>query len=1149
MESYKKILAIGMVLVTLPAFAGVEAENYYVVNRHALSQPPSAEESRDVVAELPAAATLGEGEFMGLGYSSFKLANSVSPTKLLAADGRDPLLAGDLVGNDVIGYTFTADSKGAAKLKDFVRYDRANKTFEKLASMDGTTMSVLDMAYDKLGQKMYALTIVSNASMPSLSEVNMTDGSLRLLTTFDKRFYSMAADGAGNLFMVERNNGKLWVISAGSTDYLPIRVGGNGPGAVMISSMAFDKNVNKLYWARTGMNSTGDATECRIVEINPLNGTQNDLNTISRGSKSTELLAFVIPEATYADGVPGQATNFTVTPQPNGTTAADLSWTNPTGNLEKMLVYVDNNLKQTLTDVAAGAPMTLSLKGVAHGYHYFRLVGVNSVGEGRPADFFVWVGTDVPTAPINLKLERDIDGKAQLSWEKPTTSIHGAFLPETIKYKITRRSAEGTDTTLVKVYRDVTYTDVVEKGMVYSYTVQALSNSFGDASTTPDKYIGAAMDVPYIATLDDPEELNYLEMEDCNGDRMSWGYYLSAGKGNLTLLSYAGSKTDDKLSLPPLKLKGGKKYLLSFTVNTGRGIYDQRKLNVTMRNTAGGAIDSLFNETLMTDTMEIRHKPIMVAADGEYVITFHDYSDATGAMLSLDNLMVREDNFATIYGRVTDKQGKPIEGVTIDLSKPYFRQITDKDGKYEIKYIPGEEMKLTAAKYHYEPQTTDAFTLGQLERREMNIMLDRTPHFKVEGTIVDPTGAKVPGVEVSIRCNGEITRVKSDSEGKFLFGEVINLMHGIEFMKPKFQYARGSLDVKRDTMLTILLHPTELVPEAPEATIDASDKVTVKWNDPNEYFRRDCGVQEKQTGTAGGNQYSIAGTVWRVPTRVKSITWMTSAYAGPHNKMNLWLFDIDSLGQPTTTPLYSVMDVPSNGDLKWTTFELPEPVDCPNGFLVGVSFTRGMSSLAMDTGMDEDWPFHDGVNFTNVDFRSKGWNCCDKFYLYRNFMIRAEGEVLDPNYVPYGYKYKVWRLKDGQTVADKKDWKLLTSTSGDASHEVVDDLSKEPAGSWRYALSTVYPDGIETDEVFSDKVTSGGSGIGSVEADGYEISVMGRELTVKTSESSLIEVFDTEGRCVATAKGMLRKHFETPGMYIVCFTAQGEKITKKIYLY
>ena len=49
-----------------------------------------------------------------------------------------------------------------------------------------------------------------------------------------------------------------------------------------------------------------------------------------------------------------------------------------------------------------------------------------------------------------------------------------------------------------------------------------------------------------------------------------------------------------------------------------------------------------------------------------------------------------------------------------------------------------------------------------------------------------------------------------------------------------------------------------------------------------------------------------------------------------HSSVNIFVFDLDSEGEPTSTVLYSKMNVP-NTDLQWTTFEFEVPIDAPVG--------------------------------------------------------------------------------------------------------------------------------------------------------------------------------------------------------------------------
>ena len=120
---------------------------------------------------------------------------------------------------------------------------------------------------------------------------------------------------------------------------------------------------------------------------------------------------------------------------------------------------------------------------------------------------------------------------------------------------------------------------------------------------------------------------------------------------------------------------------------------------------------------------------------------------------------------------------------------------------------------------------------------------------------------------------------------------------------------------------------------------------------------------------------------------------MTTDYRGPHNEMNLWIFGVNADGTPSRQVLYNAMHVPAAGDLKWSRHELPQPVTCPDGFYLAVSYSEGMASIAMSDGEDPVWPFEEGVNFRNKDYRTDDWACVDASFVRNTYMLRAEGEA------------------------------------------------------------------------------------------------------------------------------------------------------------
>lgn len=68
-----------------------------------------------------------------------------------------------------------------------------------------------------------------------------------------------------------------------------------------------------------------------------------------------------------------------------------------------------------------------------------------------------------------------------------------------------------------------------------------------------------------------------------------------------------------------------------------------------------------------------------------------------------------------------------------------------------------------------------------------------------------------------------------------------------------------------------------------------------------------------------------------------------------------FVFDLDTEGEPTSTILYSQTNVP-NKDMEWSSFEFPEPINAPNGYMLALSY-EGHVGLGLDTGEGPDYPF------------------------------------------------------------------------------------------------------------------------------------------------------------------------------------------------
>lgn len=131
---------------------------------------------------------------------------------------------------------------------------------------------------------------------------------------------------------------------------------------------------------------------------------------------------------------PSNVTDLTVTPDPNGSKIAVLSFKAPTTSyagetitsLDKIEVCRDGEVVNTFTDVTPGGELSMADAPLTAGYYEYTVYAYNSSGRGKPISKRVFVGVNVMNAPTDVKItEPNNDGKIELSWTAPTTDIAG----------------------------------------------------------------------------------------------------------------------------------------------------------------------------------------------------------------------------------------------------------------------------------------------------------------------------------------------------------------------------------------------------------------------------------------------------------------------------------------------------------------------------------------------------------------------------------------------------------------------------------------------------------------------------------------------------------------------------------------------------
>ncbi len=165
----------------------------------------------------------------------------------------------------------------------------------------------------------------------------------------------------------------------------------------------------------------------------------------------------------------------------------------------------------------------------------------------------------------------------------------------------------------------------------------------------------------------------------------------------------------------------------------------------------------------------------------------------------------------------------------------------------------------------------------------------------------------------------------------------------------------------------------------------------IAWHSPAmpQDFRYDNGLFEGNLGFSDGDYNGVFGSVYRTDAQLTRMEWFLGDMGGNQEKVNIFVFDLDESGNPTNEILYT--NLVETDTMRWSSYEFPVPVDCPNGFFIAVSRAgNGNVSIGLAFG-DDEYPVVENTQFYG-DY-TVGYSALASLPGYENcnFMIRAEG--------------------------------------------------------------------------------------------------------------------------------------------------------------
>ena len=401
----------------------------------------------------------------------------------------------------------------------------------------------------------------------------------------------------------------------------------------------FDVRTNEFFWASTDKDGK--------FQLYTVNLTDGHVTPVGGYTEPAMVVALNFPPVATAAGAPAAASDLKAD-FAGGASSGKVSFKAPdkkydgsslTGNVS---YKVFANGKEVADGAAEAGKKVEANVTVSEGVVNFIVFCSNDAGKGPRVRLTTYVGYDVPDVVGNLAMDLDETGKATVTWEAPKEGLHKGYMGP-LTYDVFRNVGEES-TKVAEGISATSFSEVVPKGKLsaYSYSVQAINGPKRSAIATSDgKIFGNALEVPFFDDFPTAASFKLYTVIDVNEDKSTWGWNSSKG-GSCVYRYNKKNDADDWLISPPIQMKQGKAYNVSFKAAAGLSMFPER-LEVKWGNDK--TVEAMEKEILpATDIASVKYqeftKRIEPAADGNYYIGFHAISKANEFRLTLDSLSV-----------------------------------------------------------------------------------------------------------------------------------------------------------------------------------------------------------------------------------------------------------------------------------------------------------------------------------------------------------------------------------------------------------------------------------------------------------------------------------------------------------------------------
>lgn len=548
--------------------------------------------------------------------------------------------------HDGVYYMFHSDD-GMVPSK-YLTYDMAHKTVTEVKNLDfnfdeAACLVILDMTYDVADQSLYAVAAdLRNAEVVGgelnakfgLYWINPENGDAELVGLEEVTTITTLAAGLDELWGIDEN-GEFWLIDRWSGMPQDI-LHSTGITPVGLQSMSYDMESNRFYWASLTVDGAG-MPNSQLISIELSDEWETSMTELGKIGDNLELIGLYVDPNPVDPNAPRGVTNLVIEAARGGVNDATLSWTNPEYNVKgeklesslSVAIYRDEE-KVGEVNGQPGENMTWTDHAALNALYTYSVVVSSGDYTGEAVYAApVFVGTDIPGAPLDVKATREAEGYGiTIEWKAPLKGEHGGWFDNSdLHYTLIRYPD---NVTVAADIAALTFTDndiTTQEG--YSYGVKVIAGEgFGPEAVSNIVVSGRPIVPPYKMTLTEQDERLWTVWNG-DGDEYTWYVHRTGWGGTWDpIFRYYPENTvnpqgvaDDWIISPSFELKAGKKYLVSYDVRLLGVLFPTNSsLWIGNQATPDAMTEKLasFEQEVVDMVWETRTIPVIVDQDGSY---------------------------------------------------------------------------------------------------------------------------------------------------------------------------------------------------------------------------------------------------------------------------------------------------------------------------------------------------------------------------------------------------------------------------------------------------------------------------------------------------------------------------------------------------